>query len=163
MEPGGGVPEPRVWPGVETRPGERGECAGELHGIEEGVGGGGGLLVRHLRGSDHHHPCVTECLESGEPHSWGLSTWHSELSSPPVPVLSTNTKYQHQDSSTMFRPQLTCSLDNNYFSGIMSVDYRHSVSVKLTQAVVVSMTQPGCVDPLSSARDVSQCLNPTFH
>ena len=45
----------------------------------------------------------------------------------------------------------------------MSVDYPHFVSVKLTQAVVVSMTGPGCVDPLSSGRDVSQCLNPTFH
>ena len=100
MEPGGGVPEPRVWPGMETRPGERGECAGELHGIEEGVGGGGGLLVRHLRGSDHHHPCVTECLESGEPHSWDClpgtrsSAHHRYLFCPPTQNINTKIPQQ---------------------------------------------------------------------
>ena len=98
VEPGGGIPEPGVCPGMKTCSREGGEGTRELHGIEEGVGGCGGLLVRHLQGSDHHHHhhSVTDSV-------WRvlcsqLVTVYLALLSPPVPVLLTNTKYQHQDS-----------------------------------------------------------------
>ena len=100
VEPGGGVPEPGVSPWVQTGSREGGEGAGELHGIEEGVGGCGGLLVRHLRGSDDHHHS-----ESGESVlSWGLSTWlcarHRYLFCPPTQNINTNTL-------KMFCPKVT--------------------------------------------------------
>ena len=57
MESGGRVPQPRVWAGVEAG-GEGREGGGELHGIEEGVGGllgRGGLLVGHGGALHHGH------------------------------------------------------------------------------------------------------------
>ena len=48
VKSGGRVPQSGVWPVMEA-PGEGREGGGELHGVEEGVGGGR-LLVRHLCG-----------------------------------------------------------------------------------------------------------------
>ena len=107
VEPGGGIPEPRICPWMKAGSREGGEGAGELHGIEEGVGGGGGLLVRHLGLSDDHHHNVLG------PESLVFTAGDclpGSLVSPPVPVLSTNTKYQHQDSLT--RCFVQNSLDN---------------------------------------------------
>ena len=105
VEPGGGIPEPRICPGVKASSRKGGEGARELHGIEEGVGGGGGLLVRHLGLSDDHHHNVLG------PESLVFTAGDclpGSLVSPPVPVLST--KYQHQDSLT--RCFVQNSLDN---------------------------------------------------
>ena len=95
VESGGWIPKPRVCPRMKASSREGGEGARELHGIEEGVGGGGGLLVRHLGLSDDHHHNVLG------PESLVFTAGDylpGSLVSPPVPVLST--KYQHQDSLT---------------------------------------------------------------
>ena len=93
VEPGGGIPEPGVSPGVEAGSREGGEGTRELHGIEEGVGGGGCLLVRHLGLSDDHHHSVL--VRSLSVHSWGLSTWllsrHRYLFCPPTQNINTKT------------------------------------------------------------------------
>ena len=152
VEPGGGVPEPGVSPWVQTGSREGGEGAGELHGIEEGVGGCGGLLVRHLRGSDDHHHSVLS-----------LESLCSAGDCLPGCVLATGTcsVHQHRKSTpTLSRCFVQKSLDNSalYASTLLVYQY-WSLDVSLT----CDGCRAQCNDPRCSARDVSQCLNPTFH
>ena len=77
MESGGRVPQPRVWAGVEAG-GEGREGGGELHGIEEGVGGllgRGGLLVGHGGALHHGHEVGAGVRGTTAAHQWWVVRW----------------------------------------------------------------------------------------
>ena len=151
VEPGGGVPEPGVSPRMQTSSREGREGTGELHSIEEGVGGCRGLLVRHLLSSDDHHHSVLSLESLG---SAGVCL--------PGCCLTTGTCSVHQHTiSTLSRCLVQKSLYNwPLCSSILleSQYYSHSMSALTCDGwhcLVSVMTR--------AARDVSQCLNPTFH
>ena len=171
MESGGRVPQPRVWAGVEAG-GEGREGGGELHGIEEGVGGllgRGGLLVGHGGALHHGHEVGAGVRGTTAAHQWWVVRWWrgggagescvylAAGAGSLVPVLLAGVTLPPCPCHTT---QLSPGWSLPRYTATISAPLSW-LSLSLWPGCSVSVS--GCCPARGVSLTTALCLNPTFH